>query len=510
LEQGISPGGIIINNEPYGYCFTGDHRIYNNLVSGMKFGITVGSEPEGCLQDNNKIHSNTIIDSTLSNIYFWRTGLGGTGNEIKNNIFLQTSTSVGSNTNNNNPSGYTWSNNLFYGGNSVSGNAANNAVLADPLLEKSSGWISIAPGTADPTWWSLREGSPAIDAGANLGSSYNLDFNGVSRPQGNGWDIGAFEFTSGTSPTCVSSGYQCCDSCLSNPHPEFDGDCPNQVCCGECTVPPSVPVSCQNLKLLMHFNKNLSEGETNTFVKDFSGNENHGTMNGNAVHSSAAGRFGGAFQFDGIDDFVTLPIIPLQDSSFTISTWIKPTINPNDNREIYFYAHKESTQQNALHLQIYNFGRFRFGYYADDLDAEDVVNYDQWNYIVVSYDESTDTSKIYFDGNEVASGNQGPLLGTPSEVLIGNWDSSPNLFFRGVLDEFAIWDKALSSSEISDLYNSGAQITCEVGSICGLSDSNSDGIVTISELIDYISQWKIGNVPIGDLIDAIGKWKGGC
>ena len=27
----------------------------------------------------------------------------------------------------------------------------------------------------------------------------------------------------------------CCDACDSDPHPEFDGDCPGQVCCGFCS-----------------------------------------------------------------------------------------------------------------------------------------------------------------------------------------------------------------------------------------------------------------------------------
>ncbi len=37
-----------------------------------------------------------------------------------------------------------------------------------------------------------------------------------------------------------------------------------------------------------------------------------------------------------------------------------------------------------------------------------------------------------------------------------------------------------------------------------------DNVVDINELIDYIGEWKLGNVLIGELIDAIGKWKGGC
>jgi hypothetical protein len=39
----------------------------------------------------------------------------------------------------------------------------------------------------------LGAASPAINAGLNLSSVPN-DFDGVTRPLGAGWDIGAFEF----------------------------------------------------------------------------------------------------------------------------------------------------------------------------------------------------------------------------------------------------------------------------------------------------------------------------
>ena len=45
---------------------------------------------------------------------------------------------------------------------------------------------------------------------------------------------------------------------------------------------------------------------------------------------------------------------------------------------------------------------------------------------------------------------------------------------------------------------------------CGNADSNSDGVVNISELMNYISQWKAGTVLIGNLMTAIGEWKNGC
>jgi len=45
----------------------------------------------------------------------------------------------------------------------------------------------------------LKQGSPAIDKGATL-SGFNYDKDGVSRPQGSAWDIGAYEYMSGSTP----------------------------------------------------------------------------------------------------------------------------------------------------------------------------------------------------------------------------------------------------------------------------------------------------------------------
>ena len=42
----------------------------------------------------------------------------------------------------------------------------------------------------------LQATSPAIDAGTDLGEDYNIDRDGIYRPQGIGWDIGAYEGSS--------------------------------------------------------------------------------------------------------------------------------------------------------------------------------------------------------------------------------------------------------------------------------------------------------------------------
>jgi hypothetical protein len=64
----------------------------------------------------------------------------------------------------------------------------NNLLGADPLLNNP---------TSMPHLFSLNPGSPAIDAGADVPEASH-DIAGVLRPQGNAYDIGAYEFSAAT------------------------------------------------------------------------------------------------------------------------------------------------------------------------------------------------------------------------------------------------------------------------------------------------------------------------
>jgi hypothetical protein len=60
-------------------------------------------------------------------------------------------------------------------------------------------WKAVGSFTYD---LNIKEGSPAIDAGADLSAAIgNLDANGVTRPQGLNWDIGAYEYVEAPTPS---------------------------------------------------------------------------------------------------------------------------------------------------------------------------------------------------------------------------------------------------------------------------------------------------------------------
>jgi hypothetical protein len=63
----------------------------------------------------------------------------------------------------------------------------------------------------------------------------------------------------------------------------------------------------EGLVLFMDFEKRtqIPYNEDETFVYDYSGNENHGTVIG-ATYNATGGKYGGAFEFDGVNDYIIL------------------------------------------------------------------------------------------------------------------------------------------------------------------------------------------------------------
>ena len=86
-------------------------------------------------------------------------------------------------------------NNIYFKPNSTSTKIWSSLNLASvqALGSETNGLISnpnfVTPGTD----FHLQAGSPGIDAGATLSAPYNVDIDGVARPQGGFWDIGIYE-----------------------------------------------------------------------------------------------------------------------------------------------------------------------------------------------------------------------------------------------------------------------------------------------------------------------------
>jgi hypothetical protein len=208
-----------------------DIDIYNNRIdcNAQGFGIAMSAEqPKGLLHDIN-VYNNIVTDCTRGSgiqVTNWTTSPGNPTGQ-KYNILIANNTLVNNNstneknyggiivqdlasvtgpiiienniTSNNGGAGqiaignsalsYTDSrNNLIFGNNS---SACMNCIYADPRF--------INPGADD---FHLQPSSPAIDAGLTI-ANISTDYDNIPRPQGNAFDIGAYEYPSLTGKVSI-------------------------------------------------------------------------------------------------------------------------------------------------------------------------------------------------------------------------------------------------------------------------------------------------------------------
>jgi hypothetical protein len=83
-----------------------------------------------------------------------------------------------------------------------------------------------------------------------------------------------------------------------------------------------------------------------------------------------------------------------------------------------------------------------------------------WYHVAVTYSNSANEQKIYIDGSQLGttcgSANFSMADGT-SPFEVGRRGDGAG-YFDGIIDEMGLWSKTLTSTEITDLYNSGSGI----------------------------------------------------
>lgn len=158
------------------------NRIINNIVIGGREGLSYYSiYGYGGGLKNTIIANNTFYKATRPLVLIEQDA-GHKNTVIANNIFYQTGDIAMTDVET--TSGLSFRNNVWYGGEAGSA-SGNGDVNADPLL--------VNPGTTVASDYKLKAGSPAIDAGSKL-NQVATDYTELSRPVGNHYDIGAYEY----------------------------------------------------------------------------------------------------------------------------------------------------------------------------------------------------------------------------------------------------------------------------------------------------------------------------
>jgi len=204
---------------------------------------------------------------------------------------------------------------------------------------------------------------------------------------------------------------------------------------------PEVPV------LVMHMEE--SAGAT---IGDGTLFGNDGTYNGSGHGAGSPALHG--LRFDGNDRIVVPsdPSLDLNNRSFSIEMWANQDPDPTGQQCVAGKPDQGGTNRN-LHLRLYPDGVIRFDYYANSTNtAPGTFTPDQWHHLAFVYDYDELIRRIYLDGDVVAEQlNVGPYLGSGGDLTIGSWGTGQ--YFQGVLDEFRIYNYAISPELILAHYN---------------------------------------------------------
>ncbi len=179
----------------------------------------------------------------------------------------------------------------------------------------------------------------------------------------------------------------------------------------------------------------------------------------------ADGKVGRAFSLNGFSSWMKIPASPSLDvgqgDGLTITAWIKPS------NVVSFHPILEWNSVTQLGVQLWlghlpqQHGEL-FGSVVDDEgnphslnSAQGVVVTGQFQHVALTYDKASGAARLFVNGIVVAQQNLGSFTPQTSYDLLvsrrpgdhpGDW--TYNAYFAGLLDEIAIYNRALSVSEI--------------------------------------------------------------
>lgn len=216
------------------------------------------------------------------------------------------------------------------------------------------------------------------------------------------------------------------------------------------------------------FNSSDSYDGTNWTITDYVGSSN-GTTSGitqTALQQSDLSFKSGyspyAFAFDGVDDYIDCGTSQLLDfsSSFTISAWVYITSTASGYDCVYAFK----GASNAF-VMFFNNGSgyspisFGSANYPTDgtIKCATNVTINKWNNIVVVYNgngiATPSNYTFYIDNTSQTLTTSGGFSDNGNVNYIGRYASSHS--FTGSISNVSVWNTALTSSQVTEIYNEG-------------------------------------------------------
>ncbi|MBL7145546.1 MAG: hypothetical protein ISS76_15020 [Phycisphaerae bacterium] len=209
-------------------------------------------------------------------------------------------------------------------------------------------------------------------------------------------------------------------------------------------------VSSVSAELVAHWR--LDEGSGDTVI-DLSGYGNDGAIEGDPQW--VTGKIGGAVQFDGDDDQITLKNqLIIGSSSNTVAAWVKiplaGTENLGSDERVGIVLGNYSDSPNS-NWELHSLGQIRLWWNGGEIDHRGTTDLrdDSWHHLTWVRDKATNANYMYIDGRlETMIETLGTDITFNTTHTIGgdNRGNPPN--FHGIIDDVRVYNHALIEDEI--------------------------------------------------------------
>ena len=228
----------------------------------------------------------------------------------------------------------------------------------------------------------------------------------------------------------------------------------------------------------------------------------------------ATGIVGSALSFDGTGDYITVPDNAAfdwaADDSFTVELWAKFTNVDSRNKVMigrdegpgsphWWLGAMQNTGLPTCNLRD-------SGGNGEAITGTTAINDGNWHHLVFVRDESLNENRLYVDGASAAT----PVsydytadfaASTPLGIGFMAYNLTPDYYYDGLLDEIAIYDRALTLTEIQGHYASGL-----AGEGYCVSEEPEESVCPE----DMIHYWKLDETAGAPYLDSYGTNDATC
>ena len=196
-------------------------------------------------------------------------------------------------------------------------------------------------------------------------------------------------------------------------------------------------------------------------AEDVSGNGFDGEVKGGKY---VAGKIGDALELNGSDEWVEIPKRIGEFEELTFTHWVKSTGREGAWR-VFFNVN--GWKVGDIHYQLAPNNKVEFSIHSNQGGSDTFANFaifgdemDKWIHIATVYSAKEKKIRFFINGELDIENDWGGNPGVLDPARIGDWNQSRQ--WEGLIDEFIIFNTALSEDDIQAVMNDGLETTLAV------------------------------------------------